>query len=208
MTSSRAGPYICYRKGMTGEKQRGASGSMNTEIENSVVKRVLDGDVQAFEFIVRKYQATIYNLMYRVFHDESEAADMAQEAFVRAFSKLDKFRGGRFFSWLYTLSINIARDRLRKRRLSDNLFFVPEDIGQYPDHDDGISILEKGIDVRKLYSIIETLPLGYTEPLLLRYREDLSLKEVSKLTGLSLSGTKMRIHRGLAMVRERLEEEL
>lgn len=178
---------------------------MSIENEITVVKKVLNGDVQAFEILVIKYQSPIYNLMFRIFRDENEAEDIAQEAFLKAFKKLNKFQGGRFFSWLYSLSLNVARDRLRSKKKFDDLFYIPENIADYPDMSNEIKEMEEMRDAEKLYALIETLPLGYTEPLLLRFREDLSLKEVAELTGLGLSGTKMRIHRGLAMLRKRLE---
>ncbi|SME95214.1 RNA polymerase sigma factor [Desulfovibrio gilichinskyi] len=180
---------------------------MSIENEMSVVKKVLNGEVQAFEILVLKYQSPIYNLMFRIFRDENEADDIAQEAFLKAFKKLNKFRGGRFFSWLYALSLNVARDRLRSKKKFDDLFYVPENIADYPDMTNEIKVMEDMRDAEKLYTLIENLPLGYTEPLLMRFREDLSLKEVAELTGLGLSGTKMRIQRGLAMLRKRLEEQ-
>ncbi|MBI9110233.1 RNA polymerase sigma factor [Maridesulfovibrio ferrireducens] len=179
---------------------------MSIESENYAVKKVLNGDVQVFEILVLKYQSPIYNLMFRIFREENEAKDVAQEAFLKAFKKLNKFHGGRFFSWLYSLSLNVARDRLRSKKKFDALFYIPENIADYPDMTNEIKDMEDMRDAEKMYALIETLPLGYTEPLLLRFREDLSLKEIAELTGLSLSGTKMRIHRGLAMVRKRLEE--
>ncbi|WP_319761085.1 sigma-70 family RNA polymerase sigma factor [Maridesulfovibrio sp.] len=179
---------------------------MNDERDLSVIKKVMDGDIQLFEVLVIKYQSSIYNLMLRIFRDEDEAADMAQEAFIKTYKKLNMFSGGNVFSWLYTLSLNVARDRLRSNKRNDDLFFIPENISDFPDTSDQITKMETTWEADKLYSVIEKLPLGYTEPLLLRFREELSLKEVAELTGLSLSGVKMRIHRGLAMVREILGE--
>jgi len=179
---------------------------MSDERDILIIKKVLDGNIQLFEVLVIKYQTSIYNLMFRIFKDKEEAADMAQEAFLKSYKKLNLFNGNSFFSWLYTLSLNVARDRLRIKKKSDDIFFVPENICDFPDSNNEIAKMESANDLSKLYTIIERLPLGYTEPLLLRFREDLSLKEVAELTGLSLSGVKMRIHRGLAMLREVLRE--
>ena len=175
--------------------------SNENERDILIIKKVLDGDIQLFEVLVIKYQTPIYNLMFRIFRNEEEAADMSQEVFLKSYKKLNLFSGNNFFSWLYTLSLNVARDRLRVKKKSEDLFFIPENISDFPDSNNEIAQMESTRDIGKLYSLIEKLPLGYTEPLLLRFREELSLKEVAELTGLSLSGVKMRIHRGLAMLR-------
>ena len=76
-----------------------------------LVTEVLQGKTEAFAHIVDRYKVQIYNLMYRYSHTTEDAKDMTQEVFCRAFERLNKYQQkSRFFSWLYTLALNYAKD--------------------------------------------------------------------------------------------------
>ena len=89
---------------------------MTREEEYAVVERVRAGDTNAFEALVTAYQKQIYNLTLRYVSSPEDAADLTQEAFLRAYRSLDSFRGdSRFSVWLYRLATNICIDFLRSR---------------------------------------------------------------------------------------------
>ena len=89
---------------------------MTREEEYAVVERVLGGDTDAFEALVTAYQKQIYNLTQRYVSSPEDAADLTQEAFLRAFRSLSSFRGdSRFSVWMYRLTTNICIDFLRSR---------------------------------------------------------------------------------------------
>jgi len=88
---------------------------IDEEHEIEIVRHVLEGDVQAFELLVLRYQKPIYNLAFRATASEDSAADLTQEAFAKAYERLERFdRSKRFFPWLYTIAVNVVRDHLRK----------------------------------------------------------------------------------------------
>ena len=88
-----------------------------TEInEKEIIGCVLDGDTEAFSELVTRYEKTVYNLALRMVGDRSDAADMAQEAFVKAWTNLPSYRGeSRFSAWLYRITTNVCLDFLRHK---------------------------------------------------------------------------------------------
>jgi RNA polymerase sigma-70 factor (ECF subfamily) len=162
------------------------------------VSRTLQGDAKAFSVIVRRYQGPIFRLMLRFSRDEHAAGEMAQDAFVRAFERLESYDPKRrFFTWLYTLSLNLARDHSRRSARTafehHGLELAGSDGGNDP-----LAILEGA----RLHDALRDLPPKYKEALALRYIEGMSLAEVAATLGLSMSGVKMRVNRALRMLRE------
>ena len=175
--------------------------------DGKIVTEVLEGDRNAFGILVRKYQKQVFTLMHRFTNSPSEAADLTQEAFLRAYNRLETFQPGKkFFVWLYTLSLNLARDYSRKsKKYADNL---KENI--YDPHretsDQESRLIQKG-EAMALLEALYRLPEDFREALILRYREDLSMRDIARVLNLSVSGAKMRIHRGLIKLRELVSED-
>jgi RNA polymerase sigma-70 factor, ECF subfamily len=179
---------------------------MDTVDEQNAINRVLTGDVDAFALLVRRYQRPIYNLMYRICGSVDVAADLAQDTFIKAYEHLERFRpGARFFPWLYAIGLNHARDFQRKRKPSvdcqEDHLWSSASCSPHEEHD---RICQQ-LDHDHLNSALGALPLGYREALVLRYHEDLPIRDVAQALGISLSAAKMRLSRGLEMLRQRLK---
>lgn len=172
------------------------------------VEEALHGDVDAFGCLIKKYERPIFNLMARTAGGLEEAADLSQEAFLKAYEKLHTYhRNNQFFSWLYAVSLNLARDFLRKKKRKAGIFRESDGPDQFreaqvPDALQG----DQEEEMKHIYKILGTLPLDYREALILRYRQDLPVKEVAAGLGISVSGAKMRIHRGLEQLRDKLRK--
>ena len=174
--------------------------------DQSLVYDILSGDVNAYALLVKRYQKPILNLMLRMTGSEQDALDLTQETFVRAYEKLEKFNpSASFFPWLYTMGFNVARDFLRKVKRSPIESYDPENSFTVEfDQDDRLG---DQIDIQKLQERLQLLPVDYREALLLRFHEGLSVNEVAQALDLSISGAKMRIHRGLLKLRQLLEKQ-
>lgn len=172
--------------------------------ETRAVRDVLDGDPEAFRPLVLRYQKPVYNLMLRFTGSPEEAADLTQEAFTRAYARLGSFRQDRrFFPWLYAIGLNIARDQYRRRGREETMEHLPE-----PEADtDQQELMVENLDARRVFECVEQLPEHYREALVLRFREDFSMVEIAETLDVSVSGAKMRVSRGLAMLRKRIGED-
>lgn len=175
--------------------------------EAEIVREVLLGDVQRFGVLVREYQRPVYNLMLRMVNDEDLAADLSQEAFTRAYEKLETFNlGRRFFPWLYSVSLNVARDWLRKNG-RDKLVFVEDAavMTREQDRPDVQAEANVRLDGARAFEEVMRLDPKYREALILRFRYDFTMQEIANALGITVSGAKMRVSRGLDMVRQQFD---
>lgn len=180
---------------------------MEAKREAEIIREVLIGNVHAFEALVREYQAPIYGLMLRMLGDPDEAADCAQDSFTRAYGKLAKFKiGNRFFPWLYSLSMNVARDRLRSKGREITESMEDPEIFADASWSESQGELASFLDGSKAFDLVLELKPKYREALLLRFKYDFTMKEIANALGISVSGAKMRVSRGLDMVRHMMEE--
>lgn len=179
---------------------------MFTTNDDQVIAVVLKGDADAFRLIVEKYEKPIFNLMYRTTGNREEAADLAQDAFLRAYENIKKYKiGKKFYSWLYTIALNIARDHMRGkareakfhierkanlRMAVDTLEFREE---------------ENYYETQAIYQALAQLPIDYREILILKYKNGWTMRDIAKMFNISVSGAKMRVHRGLDKMRNYLE---
>lgn len=182
---------------------------MNITEDDAIIEKVLSGNVNAYGLIVKKYQQPIYNLMLRTVRSEDKAEDLAQETFIRAYEKLDFFRpGNKFFSWLYAIGMNLARDSIRK---NNKIFYALDDESDLALNDrieqERQNPYDERIEMEHLHHALKKLPLKEKEAIILRYREELSMKDIAVALEISVSGVKMRVHRGLKKLREFLSEE-
>lgn len=181
--------------------------------ERETIRRVLDGDYDAFETFVEKYQARIYRHICKMVPDRQQAQDLLQETFLSAYRGLGGFTGASSFStWLFKIATNTALMFLRKHQ--------PECI-EYDDHLENVkksdvvpsatefvsTPLEMLLSVegrKKIEEAIDSLPVLYRSVLILRDVEGFSIEEVSQITETSVAAVKSRLHRARHAVREAL----
>lgn len=176
--------------------------------DEEIVVQVLAGEKELFGMLIDRYQRPIYNLMRRSAHNDDEAADLTQDVFVRAFDKLWSFRaGGRFFSWLYGLAVNLAKDWKQKTNRRNSQLHIIEQ--EALDQDDGMDQnigIESQEEAHFLRQALLELRDQTREILVLRYRHGCSIKEVATTFNINESAVKMRIKRGLEQLRSMIEK--
>jgi RNA polymerase sigma-70 factor, ECF subfamily len=182
---------------------------MDFSDDQKIITAVLAGNKDAYSTLVQRYQRPIFNLMYRVTGSYEDALDLAQETFIKAYEKLDTFRlGSRFFPWLYTIGFNHVRNFKRRDKLSHEVFYQNWGEESYLDgpacQEDE---LHAKLDFQRLFQGLQKLPVDYREALILHYHEGLSMEDIGAALQLSVSGAKMRVHRGLLKLRQIIFED-
>ena len=177
---------------------------MTREQEREVIDRVLSGDTEAFEALVLEHQNKVYSLALRMVGNEEDARDMAQEAFIRAFSFLTGFRGDSKFSvWLYRLTSNICIDFLRSRAKKRTVSMTwtddeGDDAGELEIPDERFSPEEQFDRTSIRESVqrgLDSLSPQYREILVLREINGLSYEEIGRVLGIEEGTVKSRIFR-------------
>lgn len=182
---------------------------MDISEENQLISDVLNGDAEAFAVLVNRYQRPIFNLMVRMSGCREDATDLTQEAFLKAYEHLEKFRPTRrFFPWLYTIAMNLGVDHLRKRKNTIANVSVddaenPARATEVPVRDDTDRLMYQ-LDAGRLPALLMRIPMDYREALILRFHEGLTMKDVGTALGITTSGAKMRVKRGLQQLRDKL----
>ena len=173
------------------------------QIDQELVLRVQRGDKSAFDHLVRKYQYKIIQMVNRFVKDPSEAQDVAQEAFIKAYRALGNFRGdSAFYTWLYRIAINTAKNYLvsRARRYSQFEIDVQEaeQLGNLPqlkslDTPEQQLLNEEIVDYIKL--AIDKLPEEMRMAIMLREFEGMSYEEIALAMDCPVGTVRSRIFR-------------
>lgn len=182
-------------------------------MDNELVQQVRAGDKQAFDLLVQKYQFKILKLVNRYVNDPSEALDVAQESFIKAFKALDKFRGdSAFYTWLYRIAINTAKNHVvsQSRRMVEadvevvdteqtlnkitlKEFATPEKI-----------LLDVEIE-QVINEVIKHLPKELRIAITLREIEGLSYEEIAVVMACPVGTVRSRIFRAREAIERRLK---
>ncbi len=185
----------------------------DTNADRELVKRVQQGDKSAFDLLVVKYQYKIIKVISRYVHDQNEALDVAQEAFIKAYRALAKFRGdSAFYTWLYRIAINTAKNYLvAQGRRPPGTDIDAQDAAQY----DGQSMLKEYETPERallrdeieqtVFQAIEGLPEELRTAITLREFEGMSYEEIAQTMECPIGTVRSRIFRAREAIDKRLQ---
>lgn len=162
------------------------------------------GDGPEWADVVARYADVVYTMAYRLTGDDEEARDLAQDVLLRLHKGLRRYREGNFEGWLYRTTLNVFRDRLRKRkRLKEDE--LPPDLGS---RTPGTQRVEEQVQQRELHEIVQRalvhLPAEYREAVVLRDLEGCSYEEIAGILEVPAGTVRSRIHRGREQLRQLL----
>ena len=178
------------------------------EKEQGWIEAARRGDRKSFGRLVEAYQGPVYNLTYRMLGNPDEAEDAAQEAFLRAYRKIDTYDPARKFStWLLSIASHYCIDRLRRRRLTwlsleDEKLSPAALISHQPGPERRAVQSEREAEIQAL---LDTLPADYRATVVLFYWYDLSYEEIAQTTSSTVSAVKSRLFRARRMLAKQLQ---
>ena len=182
--------------------------------DEEIVARVIAGETGLFELIMRRHNQRLYRAARAIVRDESEAEDVMQDAYVRAYTHLKQFAGkAKFSTWLTRIAVHEALARVRARnRYSDfePAFETSEDPMEHLASER--STPEEQVQTSELGDLlegaIESLPPGFRSVFMLRAVEEMSTTEVAECLDLSEENVKVRLHRARALLKEHISQRL
>jgi RNA polymerase sigma-70 factor (ECF subfamily) len=182
----------------------------NEKSDDELIKKAQEGDTQAYDVLVRRYQRKIYFLAYRMVKGHDAADDIAQETFINAYFAIKSFKVGySFFTWLYRICMNLSINYLKRQK-----FVIPE--SQFEEEasplereaaktDPSEDYASKEIQA-KIEKALDSLPPKFKAVLVLRLYEDLSYEEIAKALKISVGTVMSRIFRARERMQEMLKE--
>ncbi|MDT8320150.1 MAG: RNA polymerase sigma factor RpoE [Xanthomonadales bacterium] len=173
------------------------------EVDQLLVERVQKGDKQAFDLLINKYQHRIISLVGRYVSDQADAMDIAQEAFIKAYRAIERFRGdSAFYTWLYRIAINTAKNWLVARKRRPPAFDI--DAADAEQYDIESRLKEQGTPENELmrdeirqtvYDTIAQLPDDLRTAIMLREIEGMSYEDIATTMDCPIGTVRSRIFR-------------
>lgn len=180
--------------------------------DRELVRRCLEGELSSFDELMRRYEQKVYSLLYHMLGNREDAADLAQEAFLKVFRALPSFRGEALFStWLFRIVTNTCLDgrRKAKRRPADiSLSQLPGTTGselplEIPDHtnDPQSTYLQSELQA-EIQALLGRLPAAQRMVLVMRDLEGYSYEEIASMLNISIGTVKSRLNRARLRLRD------
>ena len=181
-----------------------------TVTDEQLIAKFQQGDVQAFDILVRRYKDQLLNFVYRFVGNRTDSEDLVQETFLRVYKNKHYYKEiAKFSTWVYTIAGNLAKTELRRRK-RHKLFSVSNFVNEERDYD--IPDRERTPDMQVDGSIkeqfiqnaIDKLPPKFKEVIILRDIQGFAYEEISQILNIPLGTVKSRVNRG----RLKLQEDL
>jgi RNA polymerase sigma-70 factor, ECF subfamily len=178
--------------------------STSREDDRAAIRGAQAGDREAFDLLVERHQRDVYRLCYRYLNNHEDANDMAQEAFLKAYRAIGKFRGdSSFTTWLYRIAVNTCLNFRASRR--PNQEELPEGL---PDLGPGAGVrMEQAEREKEVRAAVSRLPDRQRATLILKVYHELTHEEVAQVLGSSVGTVKANLFHALGNLRKMLAGE-
>lgn len=194
-----------------------AAESVEEDPDFALVRRVQAGDMAAFDQLVLKYRERLYSVVYNLTSNREDTADLVQEAFIKAFRSLPRFRfRSSFFTWLYRIAVNASLSHLKKRRA--RRFFSFDNMHEETSADEVVEKLATRRDSEKaalmselqekLNESLQKLSPKHRSVVVLFEIEGLSHQEIAEITETSVGTVRSRLHYAKQQLQVYLQEYL
>jgi len=169
----------------------------------ALIARVQKGEIAAFSLIVKKYRERLFSIIYNLTSNREDAADLTQEAFIKAFSSIPRFRNkSNFYTWLYRIAINTTLSHLKKNRYKQ--FYSLEKMDEEFSQSELVEILAAKTNSdkstllnelqEKLNEALQKLSLKHRTVVILHEIEEMSHQEIAQITNSTEGTVRSRLH--------------
>lgn len=184
----------------------------------NLVKRIQNGDKEAFRVLVERYQRKVFSIAYGMVHNREDAMDLAQDSFLKAYHNLERFEGtSSFYTWLYRIVVNVCIDHIRRHKKRHTVDYDDKVLRDGAvEGDENILPSPLGVDPAKAYGrrelleqigrALEELSPIHKEAILLREIEGLSYAEMADVMGVSKGTVMSRLHHARKNLQAKLLE--
>ncbi|MBI4853742.1 MAG: sigma-70 family RNA polymerase sigma factor [Acidobacteria bacterium] len=176
--------------------------------DNIIIEQTLNGEIEAFNTLVRRWERQIYALAFRVLKQDEEAYDICQETFMSAYRNLSKFRKeAKFSSWLYRIAINCCHTRLRNR--GNNEISLEQQLEEYGfEPTTATEHLNNSLHREEIAGMVKQaldgLPPEMRQVIIMKEYQGLKFHEIAIALNIPVSTVKTRVYSGLEQLKHRL----
>ena len=187
---------------------------MTTTKDQLYINKVINGDTNAFAYLVDTYKNMVFSLAFKMTKNREEAEEVSQDTFIKAFKNIHKFKGdSKFSTWLYRIAYHACLDAIKKNKNHNNSLEINEvTYNQIKSVDDILQGIERKERAKVMNDCLLKMPEEERSILWMFYFDELSLKEIIEVTNLSEANLKVKLYRArkrlLAIVEEYVEPEL
>lgn len=174
--------------------------------DEKLIKELIKGNESAMEILVKRYYDLVYSFIYRNTSDYNTAYDITQDVFIKMMKNIDKYQieNGKFKSWLLKIAVNTTKDYFRSKIYKQRIQSYDIDSHEIEDKANVVDILSKKEEAIKIKEAIKNLPKLQREAIILKYYNDLKIKEISNITGENENTIKSRLFNGVKNLKKLL----
>lgn len=180
------------------------------QTDENLIKEILKGNESAMEILVKRHYDLVHSYIYRTTTDYNIAYDITQEVFIKMMKKLNTFNleDGKFQSWLLKIAVNTTKDYFKSKTFKQRKENYDIEEHQIDDKSNVIEIISKKEEAIKIKEAVGKLPNLQREAILLKYYNDLKIKEISDITGDNENTIKSRLFNGIKNLKKLLGGEI
>lgn len=169
------------------------------QTDEKLIKELLQGNESAMEILVKRYYDLVHSFIYRNTSDYNIAYDITQDVFIKMMKNIDKYQieNGKFKSWLLKIAVNTTKDYFRSKIYKQRTQSYDIANQEIEDKTNVVDILSKKEEAIKIKEAIENLPKLQREAVILKYYNDLKIKEISYIKGENENTIKSRLFNGV-----------
>jgi len=182
---------------------------VNSKTDSELIRDFKNGDIRGYNEIVRKYQQQVYWIVRKMVNSHDDADDLTQEVFIKVYSALNDFREeSNLFTWLYRIAVNYSINHIRKVKIRNTVSFeVVTDPVETKDKKSD-ELIDEETRRKHLEAAVETLPARQRAVFNMRYYDELSYDEISKILKKSVGGVKANYFHAVKKLGEYLKVKM